>query len=69
MVRRSRRQHNAGHALVIDGVTTNLSLLPSGVVRPGKLAIIGVRMAWTPGWSPRSRHLKATQGVSISAES
>ncbi|MGY8960968.1 MAG: adenylosuccinate synthase, partial [Alphaproteobacteria bacterium] len=33
--------HNAGHTLVIDGVTYKLSLLPSGVVRPGKLSIIG----------------------------
>ena len=33
--------HNAGHTLVIDGRTFKLSLLPSGVVRPGKLAIIG----------------------------
>ncbi len=33
--------HNAGHTLVIDGVTYKLSLLPSGVVRRGKLAVIG----------------------------
>jgi len=33
--------HNAGHTLVIDGVTYKLSLLPSGVVRPDKLSIIG----------------------------
>ena len=33
--------HNAGHTLVIDGVTYKLSLLPSGVVRRGKLSIIG----------------------------
>ncbi len=33
--------HNAGHTLVIGGTTYKLSLLPSGVVRPGKLAIIG----------------------------
>ncbi len=33
--------HNAGHTLVIDGVTYKLSLLPSGVVRPEKLSIIG----------------------------
>jgi len=33
--------HNAGHTLVIDGVTYKLSLLPAGVVRPGKLSIIG----------------------------
>jgi adenylosuccinate synthase len=33
--------HNAGHTLVIDGVTYKLSLLPSGILRPGKLAVIG----------------------------
>ena len=33
--------HNAGHTLVIGGVTYKLSLMPSGVVRPGKLGVIG----------------------------
>ena len=33
--------NNAGHTLVIDGVTYKLHLLPSGVVRPEKLSIIG----------------------------
>ncbi len=33
--------HNAGHTLVIDGVTYKLSLLPSGIVRTGKLSVIG----------------------------
>lgn len=33
--------HNAGHTLVIDGVMYKLSLLPSGVVRDGKLSVIG----------------------------
>ena len=33
--------HNAGHTLVIDGVTYKLNLLPSGIVRKGKLSIIG----------------------------
>ncbi len=33
--------HNAGHTLVIDGKIYKLSLLPSGVVRPRKLSIIG----------------------------
>ena len=33
--------HNAGHTLVIDGKTYKLSLLPSGVVRQGKLSVIG----------------------------
>ena len=34
--------HNAGHTLVIGNVEFKLSLLPSGVVRPGKLSIIGL---------------------------
>ena len=33
--------HNAGHTLVVDGITYKLSLLPSGVVRKGKLSVIG----------------------------
>jgi adenylosuccinate synthase len=33
--------HNAGHTLVIDSTTYKLSLLPSGVVRDGKLSVIG----------------------------
>ena len=33
--------HNAGHTLVIDGITYKLSLLPSGIVRPKKLSFIG----------------------------
>ena len=33
--------HNAGHTLVIDGITYKLALLPSGIVRQGKLSVIG----------------------------
>ena len=33
--------HNAGHTLVIDGATYKISRLPSGVVRTGKLSLIG----------------------------
>jgi adenylosuccinate synthase len=33
--------HNAGHTLVIDGVTYKLRLLPSGIVRKGKISVIG----------------------------
>jgi adenylosuccinate synthase len=41
MVVRFQGGHNAGHTLVIDGKTYKLSLLPSGVVREGRLGIIG----------------------------
>ena len=33
--------HNAGHTLVVDGEVYKLSLLPSGIVRDGKLSVIG----------------------------
>src|SRR5256714_14972935 len=60
--------HNAGHTLVIDGVTYKLSLLPSGVVRPGKLASIGNGLEVDP-WAlvDEIEHLK-TQGDSISPQ-
>jgi adenylosuccinate synthase len=57
--------HNAGHTLVIDGVTYKLSLLPSGVVRPGKLSIIGNGVVVDP-WAflDETERLKG-QGVSV----
>jgi len=41
LVVRFQGGHNAGHTLVIDGVTYKLSLLPSGIVRKGKMSIVG----------------------------
>ncbi|MGA9796713.1 MAG: adenylosuccinate synthase [Rhizomicrobium sp.] len=61
--------HNAGHTLVIDGVTYKLSLLPSGVVRPGKLAIIGNGVVVDP-WAFLSEIEKIrAQGVSVTPDS
>jgi adenylosuccinate synthase len=40
--------HNAGHTLVVDGKVYKLSLLPSGVVREGKLSIIGNGVVFDP---------------------
>src|ERR1700710_356308 len=40
--------HNAGHTLVIDGITFKLSLLPSGVVRKDKLSVIGNGVVMDP---------------------
>ena len=42
--------HNAGHTLVIDGVTYKLRLLPSGIVRKDKVSIIGNGVVVDP-WS------------------
>jgi adenylosuccinate synthase len=58
--------HNAGHTLVIDGVTYKLSLLPSGIVRPGRLSIIGNGVVIDP-WALVSEIEKlSSQGVSVS---
>jgi adenylosuccinate synthase len=40
--------HNAGHTLVINGETFKLALLPSGVLRPSKLAVIGNGVVFDP---------------------
>ncbi len=50
MVVRFQGGHNAGHTLVIDGHTFKLNLLPSGVVRGGKMSIIGNGVVIDP-WS------------------
>jgi len=60
--------HNAGHTLVIDGVTYKLSLLPSGVVRDGKLAIIGNGVVIDPWALVKEIETIEAQGVSITPE-
>ena len=58
--------HNAGHTLVIDGVTYKLSLLPSGIVRGGKLSVIGNGVVVDPFHLIEEIDRLATQGVTIS---
>jgi len=41
VIARFQGGHNAGHTLVVNGVTYKLHALPSGVVRGGKLSVIG----------------------------
>ncbi|WP_306153437.1 adenylosuccinate synthase [Roseovarius sp. MMSF_3281] len=41
VIARFQGGHNAGHTLVIDGKVYKLNALPSGVVRGGKLSVIG----------------------------
>ena len=48
MIVRFQGGHNAGHTLVINGTEFKLSLLPSGIVRPGKLSVIGNRVVVDP---------------------
>jgi adenylosuccinate synthase len=60
--------HNAGHTLVIDGVSYKLSLLPSGVVRPGKLSIIGNGVVVDPHALIDEIARLGAQGVAVSPE-
>jgi adenylosuccinate synthase len=60
--------HNAGHTLVIDGVTYKLSLLPSGVVRPGKLSIIGNGVVIDPWAFLQEIETVRGLGVNVSPE-
>ncbi|GGD09639.1 adenylosuccinate synthase [Aureimonas glaciei] len=61
--------HNAGHTLVVDGVSYKLSLLPSGVVRQGKLSIIGNGVVFDPHAFVAEKKRLGEQGVSITPES
>src|ERR671923_961220 len=61
--------HNAGHTLVIDGNTYKLSLLPSGVVRPGKLSVIGNGVVLDPRALLEEIERLATQGVTVTPDS
>lgn len=57
--------HNAGHTLVIDGVTYKLSLLPSGIVRGGKLSVIGNGVVVDPFHLVTEIAKLSAQGVTI----
>ena len=57
--------HNAGHTLVVDGTTYKLSLLPSGIVRGGKMSVIGNGVVIDP-WAFRDEVARLrVQGVKI----
>ena len=57
--------HNAGHTLVVDGVSYKLSLLPSGVVRQGKLSVIGNGVVFDPHAFVAEKKRIEGQGIQI----
>jgi len=68
VIARFQGGHNAGHTLVIGNTVFKLSLLPSGIVREGKLAVIGNGVVLDP-WALFSEIDKlSAQGVRISTE-
>src|SRR5665213_1918345 len=60
--------HNAAHTLGINGVTYKLSLLPSGVVRPGKLSVIGNGVVLDPQALLNEIATLKKQGVAVSPD-
>lgn len=60
--------HNAGHTLVIGETVFKLSLLPSGVVRPGKLSVIGNGVVVDPWALLEEIETIRGQGVEVSPE-
>jgi adenylosuccinate synthase len=60
--------HNAGHTLVIGEVEYRLSLLPSGVARPGKLSIIGNGVVVDPWALVKEIDAIRKKGVAVSPD-
>jgi adenylosuccinate synthase len=60
--------HNAGHTLVINGETYKLALLPSGIVRSGKLSIIGNGVVVDPWHFVDEIERIRAQGVKVTPE-
>ena len=69
LVVRFQGGHNAGHTLVIDGVEYKLSLLPSGIVRDGKLSIIGNGVVVDPSALLSEIDTLRAQGATITQDS
>ena len=66
VIARFQGGHNAGHTLVVDGVTYKLHALPSGVVRGGKLSVIGNGVVLDPWHLVKEIETVRVQGVEIS---
>ena len=68
VIARFQGGHNAGHTLVIDGKVYKLSLLPSGIVRGGKLSVIGNGVVLDPWHLVTEIEKLRGQGVDITSE-
>jgi adenylosuccinate synthase len=56
---------NAGHTVVVDGVTYKLSLVPTGILRPGVDAVIGNGVVIHPPALLREIDTLAAQGIDV----
>ena len=69
VIARFQGGHNAGHTLVIDGKVYKLHALPSGVVRGGKLSVIGNGVVLDPWHLLNEIATVRAQGVEITPDS
>jgi adenylosuccinate synthase len=69
VIARFQGGHNAGHTLVIDGNVYKLAILPSGIVRGGKLSVIGNGVVLDPWHLVKEIATLRERGVSITPES
>ena len=68
VIARFQGGHNAGHTLVIEGKVYKLNALPSGVVRGGKLSVIGNGVVLDPWHLVQEIETIRGQGVEITPE-
>ena len=68
VIARFQGGHNAGHTLVVDGTVYKLHALPSGVVRGGKLSVIGNGVVLDPWHLMREIEGIRAQGVEITPQ-
>ncbi|WP_425091860.1 adenylosuccinate synthase [Tropicimonas sp. S265A] len=68
VIARFQGGHNAGHTLVIDGTVYKLHALPSGVVRGGKLSVIGNGVVLDPWHLVKEIETVRAQGVEITRD-
>ena len=68
VIARFQGGHNAGHTLVINGKVYKLNALPSGVVRGGKLSVIGNGVVLDPWHLVKEIAAIREQGVEITPE-
>lgn len=68
IIARFQGGHNAGHTLVIDGEVFKLAALPSGIVRGGKLSVIGNGVVLDPWHLLGEIDGIRTQGVEINPD-
>ncbi|MCY3983044.1 MAG: adenylosuccinate synthase [Roseovarius sp.] len=68
VIARFQGGHNAGHTLVVNGEVYKLHVLPSGVLRPGKLSVIGNGVVLDPWHLVEEVESLRKRGVGITPE-